>query len=229
VSSLIVYLVAWIIPFGIAFKMGRDRARRGWAWGLLGWLGVIIVWRLADLNVPKDERELIRDTKSYDKALARATKNLEKARAKKVLGKYGKAVVLYEDSLVTPHGTCALSSDVTASVETEGSLQKYATSRLTATRMLTLGIFSLAAPKKKQHTVDTRALYLAIETPDFSSIVPCNPNASASVRALAVAIMNAGKQVAALQAQRVQRIADAEQAFESVCARKPELPSLTAS
>jgi hypothetical protein len=228
-STLIFWVVAWIVPFGIAFKMGRDRARRGWVWGLLGWIGVIVVWRLSDLNVPEDERELIRSTKSYEKALASATRKLEQARAPKVLGRYGKAVVLYEDSLATPHGTCALSPYITASVETEGSFQKYATSRLTATRMLTLGVFSLAAPKKKHHAVDTRALYLTIETPEFSSIVQCSPNASATVRSLAVAITNAGKTVGALQDQREQRIAQAEHELETVRVRRPELSATAAA
>jgi hypothetical protein len=220
VGTLIFWVFFYFVPWGLAFVIGRKKARRGWAWGLLGWLGAIVVWRLADHTIPEEQRALNKATKTYEKGVAAAERKLEKAKARLVLGSY-KGVTLYEDGLVTPDGRCRLTPDIKASVETEGTLQKYATSRLTATRMVTLGIFSLAAPKHKTRTVDTRGLYLLIETPEFSSIVQCDPDASARVRTLAVAIGNAGKRAAQLQSERERRTAAAERELELARAQEP--------
>jgi hypothetical protein len=219
-GAIIVWVFFFFIPYGVAFVVGRRKGRRGWAWGFLGWLGAILMWRLADLTVPEEQRTLKKASKHYAKGLAAAERSAERARSRQVLGRYG-GVVLYEDGLVTPHGTCELTPEIKASVETEGTLQQYATSRLTATRMLTLGVFALAAPKHKRRTVDTRKLYLYIETPEFSSIVPCDPNASTRVRSLAVEITNAGRRAGQLQEMRTQRITAAERALEAVRAKEP--------
>jgi hypothetical protein len=160
------------------------------------------------------EREHVKAGLSHQKALERARKALKTAQARSVLGRHGNAVVLYEDGLATPDGTCALSAGIKASVQDAGSLQKYATSRVTATRLVTFGVFALAAKKKKTHTVDTRELYLLIETPEFDSLVQCPPDSSARIRQLANAINNAGKQVGALKAERASRITAATRAVE---------------
>jgi hypothetical protein len=59
-----------------------------------------------------------------------------------------------------------------ATVDANGSA--YANSRLTVTRMVTLGVFSLAAPKRK--TVDNRELYLNIISGNGTvKVIQCDP------------------------------------------------------
>ncbi len=53
---LIFALVFWVAPFFAAYAVGKNKNRLGLAWGLLGWLGVLV---LAFLPV-KRKRELRR-------------------------------------------------------------------------------------------------------------------------------------------------------------------------
>jgi hypothetical protein len=44
-------LIFWVAPIIVGHKIGEPKNRAGWAWGaILGWLGVIIVLCLSDLN-----------------------------------------------------------------------------------------------------------------------------------------------------------------------------------
>jgi hypothetical protein len=90
---------------------------------------------------------------------------------------------------------------------------------VTLTRVATIGIFAIGAKKKKTHAVDTRELYLLIETPEFASLTTCNPDQGARVRQFATQINNAGKQAETLLAKRHQRIAAAESAVRELQAR----------
>ena len=41
---LLVYVaILWALPIWVANEIGKPKNRAGWAWGLIGWLGVIIV------------------------------------------------------------------------------------------------------------------------------------------------------------------------------------------
>jgi len=43
-AGLVLLLIMWIVPIFVGHKIGSQKDRAGWAWGLLlGWLGVIIV------------------------------------------------------------------------------------------------------------------------------------------------------------------------------------------
>jgi hypothetical protein len=42
-TTLFFVLFFWIAPVFVGHKIGAPKNRAGWAWGLLGWLGVIIV------------------------------------------------------------------------------------------------------------------------------------------------------------------------------------------
>jgi hypothetical protein len=229
-NTLIPLILLWLAPIGVAWKIGANRNRRGWLWGLLlGWFGVIAVSVLTDLS--KSEQERAKDKalgqhakalKNADRSVSDATKAFETAQRRKMLGKYGGAT-LYEDGLVTPQGSCELTPDIRASVQDAGSLQKYATSRITATRLVGLGVFALAAKKKKTHTVDTRELYLLIETPQFESLITAAPDHGPRVRSLATEINNAGKQREALAAQRVSRIDLAERALATAQSQRVDV------
>jgi hypothetical protein len=43
VAAIVVLLLIWGLPVFVGHKIGAPKGRAGWAWGLLGWLGVIIV------------------------------------------------------------------------------------------------------------------------------------------------------------------------------------------
>ena len=44
----------WIVPIFVAVSQGRDKNRMGFAYGFLGWVGVIILALLPPLDVPPD-------------------------------------------------------------------------------------------------------------------------------------------------------------------------------
>jgi hypothetical protein len=159
------------------------------------------------------ERRHAKAVQAHEKAVHQAGRALSAAQARQVLGRYGKTVILYDDQLVTPDGSCTLSPAIKASVQDAGSLQKYVTSRVTLTRVATIGVFAIGAKKKKTHSVDTRELYLLIETPQFDSLIRCDPNAGAAVRQLATNINNSGKRVEALREEHRERITAAERAL----------------
>jgi hypothetical protein len=212
-SSAVAYFFLFGIPVVGGYFLGRRRGRRGWLWGLLSYVGLLILWLLPDLTKTPEQRK-------EEKAIAKATAHLEKAESRRVLGAYG-GVVLYEDGLVTPDGSCDLSPEIKATVQDAGSLQKYVTSRVTLTRALTIGIFAIGAKKKKTHTVDTRELYLLIETREFASLVTCDANDGARVRQFATQINNAGIQFETLRAERDARV---EQAQKELAALEPAEP-----
>lgn len=68
-------------------------------------------------------------------------------------------------------------------------------SRVTATRLVTLGVFAFAFKKKKKH--DTRELYLAVETPDFMTVRQIDPNLGPRARSFVAQITTAARQAEA--------------------------------
>jgi hypothetical protein len=84
----------------------------------------------------------------------------------------------------------AAGAAVRADADSAGNLAL--SSRVTATRLVTLGVFAFAFKKKKKH--DTRELYLAVETPDFMCVRKLDPNLGNAARQFAAKIVNAGKQ-----------------------------------
>ncbi len=102
-------------------------------------------------------------------------------------------ITLYELYIETPHGNSDISG-VTASVEDATS------SQLTEARVLAAGIYDLAAKK------NTGEVYLLIDSPDFSSLTEFGPKDRSQAMDLANQINNAGKQSAAILAQRTSEL-----------------------
>jgi hypothetical protein len=121
-------------------------------------------------------------------------------------------VTLYDDKIETPDGACVLSPEVRADADSAGNLA--VSSRVTATRLVTLGVFAFAFKKKKKH--DTRELYLAVETPEFMCVRQVDPNMGASAKQFAAKIVNAGKQASHVIEQRQEDIAEARQDLKRV-------------
>ncbi|SFO58028.1 hypothetical protein SAMN05660359_04478 [Geodermatophilus obscurus] len=86
------------------------------------------------------------------------------------------------------------------------SVDAQVSSRITATRLVTIGVFALAAKKK------TGAVYLSIENPDVASVIECSQEDNTKAREFAVKITNAGKAAAAIEARLPDLILSAEQA-----------------
>jgi hypothetical protein len=103
-------------------------------------------------------------------------------------GRYFAGVLIDGDEIVVGEQRCPLAG-ATARVDSGGQV----TRRLTATRIVFLNVFALAAPKKK----DRRYLYLAIEGPTFAFAVPVHPDKSRAAHAFAARITHAGKRVSA--------------------------------
>lgn len=48
---LVFALIFWVAPIFVGHKIGAPKNRAGWAWGaILGWIGVLIVACLSDVN-----------------------------------------------------------------------------------------------------------------------------------------------------------------------------------
>ena len=149
--------------------------------------------------------------KEYDRAVMAAENALAAARANKKLASL-RGVRVYDDRIETPEGTAQLSAAVRADVDTAGGLQH--SSRVTVTRLATMGVFALAFKKKKIH--DSRELYLVIETPDFMSIQNLDANLGPHARALVATINTAVKQAERLRASRASAIASAQDSLNRV-------------
>ena len=72
-----------------------------------------------------------------------------------------------------------------ATVETSGDIEK----RITATRLVTTGVFALALRKKK----DNRELFLTVEGEDFAFVVEIDANKQKEARQLAAKINTAAR------------------------------------
>lgn len=117
------------------------------------------------------------------------------------LGQY-RGVELYERWIKTPHGSGAINGAI-ATVDSQVS------SRITATRLLAIGVLALAAQKK------TGNLYLSIDTPQVSSVVECPPQDQQTAREFAVSITNQGRRADASDPRRPERIEAAKATLEA--------------
>jgi hypothetical protein len=154
----------------------------------------------AQRNLKEAEKAHERRVKAAKKAYATAQKargssvkdverRLADARKDRKLGSLA-GVTLYENRIVTPDGKAALSDEVRADVDTAGNLA--VSSRVTATRLVTLGVFAFAFKKKKTH--DSRELYLVVETPEFMTVRQIDANLGAKARSFVAQIMTAARQ-----------------------------------
>jgi hypothetical protein len=112
-------------------------------------------------------------------------------------------VRLYERWIETPHGGGPV-RDTVASVDSQIA------SRITATRLVTLGgVYALAAKKK------TGAIYLSIDNPALASVIECPKDDNIKARQFAVQITNAGKAAAVIEEQLAALIEQAKADLEA--------------
>jgi hypothetical protein len=141
------------------------------------------------VSISNCQKQVAEAQKKYDQYVSSAQKKLAGLEDPKGmrLGSYH-GVQLYERWIVTPHGSGPV-RDTVASVDSQIS------SRITATRLVTLGVFALAAKKK------TGAIYLSIDNPSLAAVVECPKDDNTKARQFAVKITNAGKAAAAIEEQ----------------------------
>ena len=155
-------------------------------WWTLGLVAVVAltagivyaVWLIrARGEIPEETRVAIREAKQSRSECRRARKqhardvlqarmrlqDLEDTKGRR-LGAAG-GITLYERWISTPQGSGSLVG-VKATAADESSVT--VSQRLTATRMVTLGVFSLAAPKKTQKAHGSA--YILIEGPEVSGV-----------------------------------------------------------
>ena len=151
-----------------------------------------------DDSIKNGQRQVAEAQKKYNQHVTSAQKKLVELQDPKGkrLGSYH-GVRLYERWIETPHGSGPV-RDTVASVDTQVS------SRITATRLVTLGVFALAAKKK------TGAIYLSIDNPQLASVVECPKDDNTKARQFAVQITNAGKAAAAIEERLPALIEQAE-------------------
>lgn len=154
-------------------------------WLILGLVAVALITALCYVvflvrvrgEIPEETRVAISAAKESRSQCRRArkqhAKNVAEARNRlqiledtkgRRLGSVG-GITLYERWISTPQGSGSLIG-VKASAADESSVT--VSQRLTATRMVALGVFSLAAPKKKQQAHGSA--YILIEGPDVSGV-----------------------------------------------------------
>lgn len=150
-----------------------------------------------DARVKDATKAVEQAEKAYESRVKQAEKQLAGAQSSKKLASFAR-VTLFDDRITTPDGTSVLSPDVRADCDTAGNLER--SSRVTATRLLTVGIFAFAFKKKKTH--DSRELYLAVETPDFMSVLEVDPDKGPAARKFAAQITSQAKQAPAVIEQK---------------------------
>jgi hypothetical protein len=160
----------------------------------------------------KGAQKVVNQTdKDYERAVSAAEKALHEAGKSRKLGTLA-GVTLYDDKIVTSQGTAELTPEVRADVDTAGALQR--SSRVTATRLVTMGVFAFAFKKKK--TDDSRELYLAVETPDFMSVQQINANLSNAARSFVASIATAAKQAEQTRTNRANAVEAAKEKLQRV-------------
>jgi len=153
--------------------------------------------RESDLN--EASRELNAAQREREKGIRGAQKRLIALHEPKgkALGSY-RGVRLYERWIITPHGEGPIAG-------TQASVDAQVSSRITATRLLAIGVFAFAARKK------TGAIYLSIDNPQLASVVECPQDHNAKARQFAVKIMNAAREAEQFAVSLPGRIEAAEQ------------------
>lgn len=112
-----------------------------------------------------------------------------------------RGVVVYERWIVTPHGQGPIAG-------TNASVDAQVSSRITMTRLVAIGVFAFAAKKK------TGSVYLSIDSPALASVIECPADDNTRARQFAVAIMNAARQAAVIEASRPLQLKTARERLE---------------
>lgn len=163
--------------------------------------------------------------KEYDARVARAEAALREARTPRTLASCGTALVT-ETSVILNGNPRPLTPGITAQVDASGDIQKYATSRSTATRVVggaLLGggagaIVGGVAKKNTVHTNDTRQLFLIVTAPEWQEVVQLDPNLGAAARQFAATLYNVAPQAAQHLRQFQTRVVAVEQHHRRIVA-----------
>lgn len=155
--------------------------------------------RARDAEVKGASTELKGAQKEREQGIKGAQKELMALRDPKGkrLGSY-RGVTVYERWIATPHGEGPIPG-------THASVDAQVSSRITATRLVAIGVFAFAARKK------TGAVYLSVDNPQLASVVECPQDDNAKARQFAVKIMNAAREAERLAPSLPERIEAAEQ------------------
>lgn len=196
-----ILVVAAVIGLGVAIALLATRRRRA-----------LTADQLAAVKAAAAARRVYRSaTSARDariKAAQKALNALTDPKGARISACGG--ATLYERWIDTPQGGGSLVG-VKAQAADESSVRQ----RLTATRMLTFGIFALAAPKKK----GVGNAYVVIEGPGVSgvAILPAKSNTGAGPAAFAFAakVNNAARIAEQEEPLRPSRIHEAEKTLAS--------------
>lgn len=148
----------------------------------------------------KELKRAEKDRSRRIKAAQQHLSDLQDTKGKLIASYHG--VRLHERWITTPHGSGSL-------VGVHASVDSQVSSRITATRLLAIGIFALAAKKK------TGALYLSVDGPDFASVIECPQDDQMKSREFATKIANAAKSAARQAEERPRLINAAKTALTS--------------
>ena len=169
-------------------------------------------------SVKEAQKQLNKTRKTHESAVKSAEKRLAQAGHKKLGTLAG--VTLFDDWIDTPQGSGALTPAVTAMCDTAGAIEK----RVTATRLLTTGIFAFAWKKK----TDNRELYLLVDHPEFMSAQRVDPKQGVAARQFAASITTAARQIETTKARIAREKAEAASNLELVKANVSALETAEA-
>ena len=188
-----------------------------------------------DLLSPEDQKRhadivvadhLVKDTQRvYDTAVKQAADAVAAARTPRTLASAG-PITITETSILVNGNARPLTPGITAQVDASGDVQKYATSRTTATRVVAGAVLfgpvgaivGGTAKKGKVHTQDTRQLYLIVTGPDWQEVVQLHPDLGTQARQFAATLYNLAPHAAQHLHQFQTRVVQAEQAHRAAMA-----------
>lgn len=155
-----------------------------------------VAQRARNIAIKGAAKELKDARAEREHAITSATKEIKALSETKgsMVGSY-RGVTVYKNWITTPHGEGPIAG-------TNASVDAQVSSRITATRLLAIGVFALAAKKK------TGAVYLSISSPCLASVVECPKDGNTKARQFAATIMNAARQ-AELQAAKLPALLEA--------------------
>lgn len=185
-------------------------------------------------NIVAADKAVKEAQKAYGSAVRQALENLKAAGVPGTLASVGQATIT-ETSVVLNGRPRPLTPGITAQVDASGDVQKYGTSRSTATRVVTGAL--LAGPvgavvggvakKNNVHTNDTRQLFLIVTGPDWQEVVQLQPALDLQARQFAAALYSVAPHAAGYLQQYQSRVAQAKQAHRATVADDVRLDAAT--